>query len=216
MVNFAKLINNSPLPLFNVQAHNAKNIVYMPDIPEETQKGSDLIYDLVQVPEWQPIPYITGGLYDRCISNFLENGNKPALPDDDENYEWYKIPHPSNIVSIRLQKPGKKVEETYEYNSYGKEYRKITGVVRLDIYLYASATHEFLQAFSFGDRNNIIKPFKILNHKWGIINKINKYNYWKCEECGLEGKSKISEFKPPIIPNQMLTCEEIKIKDILL
>ena len=209
-------------------------------IPETFNENiGDLIHKLASLPNWMPLKYATNGIYDAVLENFIASKNEELT--ENEEYQWVRIQMPSNIHSVRLARPNKKVEvKTLITESY-RTTRALTNVVRLDVYFYRSAVYPDVQAFTFGDTKNLIKPIKKLNHAWkkslydqknkGYIALGNDYSrtiyndsirkmggreiIYACETCKLKGIASSTQEKA-IFPEKMMTCDEVMIKDILI
>ena len=201
--------------------------MYGPEGLEIKEEHDDLIYQIVKCPNWTPIAS-SSGIYERVLENFKTHKSDENLIDHEE-YQWVRVPSSSNIYSVFLVRPGKIPERASSNKMIGgrREYVSYwTNVVRLDLFFYYSATHENVQAFTFGDRQRIIKPLKILNHKWelppsginewnGAVPMITGQTHWKCSKCGMTATSKLNNGKA-ILPDQMLTCDEAVVQDILV
>jgi hypothetical protein len=183
------------------------------------QTHPDLIFAIIKNPVWTPIPYVVDGIYDRCVANFQEHKKDEVLIDNDK-YDWVRIPAASYIRTIYIAKPGKIVEQKYKYYRRSKTDVKCslvwTNVVRMDLFFYRSMTYKNIQGFTFGDRHNILKPLKILDHHWARTETAAAWdcNTWTCAVCGLAGKSHDSNMSA-LIPEELLTCDEKLVENIL-
>ncbi len=180
------------------------------------QLNEELVYGLIQCPKWYPINYVEGGFFDRCLKNFKEHAKESNLTDNDY-YDWVRIPTPSNIHTIWLARPGKTVERKlktiYTQDGYPKRLETWVNVVRLDLFFYKSMAQPGVQGFTFGDRTHVLKPLKVLNHKW--TKPGDWHDTWKCSKCGLTGRSH-EKAEAALIPDKLLTCDEVCVADILL
>ena len=187
------------------------NKVFVPDCPVD-QINNDLVFSLVQCPDFFPVKYQEGGLYDRCLFNFREHRKDLELIDNDI-YQWVRLPI-TNQKYVFLVKPGKEVMEKtwYEDPHLGARYRtRLINIVRLHLLYYKSAVDDNIQAFSFGDSKHMIKPLKVLKHKW----KRESFGKFRCKHCDIRG-IRIFGTNDLISPIELLTCEENTIKDIIL
>lgn len=206
-----------------------RDIDFPPLVINQTKK--DLIGLLMEAPSISPIEYVSDGVYDRVLNNFIEHAQELNIPDHDE-YDWNRIPVNDAFVNknIYLQKPNKKIRQ--KLKQYIDKKNKLRGrynwtnVVKLSLYFYRSGIDPKIVAYTFGDKygDRIIKPFKILKHDWcetkttmsNIKIHINStYINWECKTCGLSGYSN-STSKFAIIPSDPLTCDEVKIRNIIL
>jgi len=192
------------------------------------QVNTELVYGMIQCPKWYPINYTVGGFYDRCLENFRKHAREETLTDNDK-YDWVRIPTTSNIHTIWLAKPGKEVKKKPKMvqGRYGFIEKELwTNVVRMDLFLYRSMAEPGVQGFTFGDRQHILKPLKILHHKWirrtteawndfHAFQKTGSEVGWICDKCGLTGHSHMSN-KAALIPDRLLTCDEVCVADIIL
>jgi hypothetical protein len=178
------------------------------------EKDYNLIWTLNSVKiSWSVIPYVSDGIYDKVLNNIKENKNT-KLGD------WYRVNHFKSDKVVLLQKPGKRVYTTCKpviniklnnsdiVNSYH-------GVVKLSLYFYLNATDKNLQGFTFGDSNNVIKPFLVFDHKWRMKEFDKNYKIYVCEDCEMIGRHKYKNDENIIIPEEFYTCEEYKVKNIL-
>jgi hypothetical protein len=173
---------------------------YSPEIQQNF--SDDIIYDLSKVPNWITIPYIKNGLYDRLQENFRQYKNEPLLIDQDE-YQWFRRPNVHGInyhitSMVRLLKP----------NAYTET---------AELVIYDSAVDVFISAATWIANNKTVKPMKILKHVW---NKVGPGTF-KCETCGTLGRGKFytpnhMRVKSAICPDQLLTCEEKIVQDIVV
>lgn len=196
---------------------------------DQIEDHDDLIYTIVMCPTYEPIKYKPGGAYDRVLKNMQAHSDDELLEDNDK-YQWVRVPSPSNLHSVCLVRPDKvpqRRRKEYIADGKQKEWNYWTNVVRLDLFFYYSAAYENIQAFTFGDRQRIIKPLKILKHQWEIKHpKYNAFGHrsislfghqteWTCKKCGLSAASRIGNAKA-IFPSRMLTCDEAMVRDIIL
>lgn len=173
----------------------------------------DLIYDLSRIPNWLTVPYIKDGLYDRLQHNFKQYKNEDLLIDQEE-YQWFRRPATIqtnfHITSrVRLLKSTAPPNFLYKHN---KDYSET-----VDLVIYDSAVNAFISAVTWTTTTNIIKPMKILKHAWEHEEK----GIYKCETCGMMGQGKFftsnhMRVKSAICPNQLLTCEEKIVQDIVV
>jgi hypothetical protein len=200
------------------------------------QFKNDIIYTLSKAkPDSTIVEYVENGLYDRILENFKEHIKDLELPDN-EKYEWNQlVPAESRRFNstVNLCRPGKEAKrKKYIYkaspvfsDSYYPEKGDVVGyklinVVKIRKYIYRSATYPEILAYTFGDSkgNMMIKPFKIMEHDWQRIVKCIK-NYseylWICKKCSIQGSSHNSA-KRAIVPTDLLTCDEVVIRDIIL
>lgn len=191
------------------------------------QVGNDLIYTMVKCPSWYPINYTEGGIYDRCFENIKSNVGKTDCHDNDK-YDWIQIPTTRSIHTIFLAKPGKEVKKVeYEaktkYGTVTKWYW--TNIIKMNLFLYKSMAQKPMQGFTFGDRKNLLKPLKILDHKWirknagewedlEVSSRTNGIK-WFCKNCGMTARSQINN-PAALFPEKLLTCDEYSIADIIL
>jgi len=178
------------------------------------QDFPDLIYAIIKQPIWVPVPHISGGIYDRCMNNFKSHRQDPILTGNEE-YQWARIPASAYIRNVVLARPGKTVrlKTTQETDKQTIIHNfRWTNVVIINLLLYRSITHKNIQGFTFGDRTNILKPLKMLDHQW--TKEIWGSNVWKCDVCGIKGTSHHSN-ESAIIPDKFLTCDEAIIEGII-
>lgn len=96
----------------------------------------------------------------------------------------------------------------------------MVNIVKIKRYIYRSAVYPEIIAYTFGDcyGNKMLKPFKILDHEWERYFG-GKYSYdkasWKCKKCFMTGTSLIFD-KKSILPTDLLSCDEVMIKDLIL
>lgn len=195
---------------------------------EINQSKKDLIGLLMEAPSIVPIDYVPNGIYDRVLKNLTEHTKELIIPDNDQ-YDWNRI-QVNDIwfkKTICLQKPNKKIRQKLKFfrskdGQIKHQYRWIN-IVKLSLYFYRSGADPKIVAYTFGDRygDRLIKPFKILKHDWCKINKCNalfghpRYIDWECKDCGLRAYSHPNS-KFAIMPLHPLTCEEVKIRNIIL
>ena len=184
---------------------------------EWNQFNMELIYTLFHAPAWDPVPYEPDGLYDRCLRNIRENKTIESLSSHDE-YQWVRIAS-GQMQHVLLAKPNKVVERKEYINKRGRLSPYCTNVIKLEVFFYKSATIKGSFAITYGDKDNVIKPLKILSHNWQ--SKTNwqdimsiRSNDLVCSICKLEGQSLV-ESPFAILPVDMLTCDEVMIKDII-
>lgn len=183
----------------------------------------NIISHLLNCPTWSPVPYRKFGLYDHVAHNFKKMKSIEGLPNQ-EQYQWIRI-NEEVKNRVYLTQPNKKAKianytegHDADYRSH-KYYSKYENVARLDLFWYHSLT-EKVQAISFGDSKNVLKPFKILNHEWklhGVKSTTRGFpvNTYYCKNCEIMGISKVSMGITIIQPQKFLSCEECQIEDIL-
>ena len=84
------------------------------------------------------------------------------------------------------------------------------------LYLYSNYLDKNTQTFTFGDRNNVIKPFYELQHDWNLINLDRYFANFICKECEMHGSFDLRNDKKVIIPESFLNCQEFKVKELLI
>ena len=193
------------------------------------QKDLDLIWTLNSVEwSWTVVPYISGGIYDRIFEN-LKQYSKEKLTN------WYRLQYFKSPKVLLIQKPGKRVytkekavvdgghtKLSWDFDDNFKLIQKSSigyvnsycGVVKVQLYFYNNSV-ENAQGYTFGDSSQVIKPFTKLQHKWKDISYKSQYVEFKCMECELPGKLFYNN-NNFIIPDEFLTCEEYKMKSIIM
>lgn len=226
------MINDWDNPLLPIYP-KYREVKLPPSTINQTKK--DLIGLLMEAPSISPINYISDGIYDRVLTNFTEHAKELNIPDHDQ-YDWNRVPVNDLFLkkTIYLQKPNKEIRQKIKFfqTKDGRLKNKYNwiNVVKLSLYFYRSGTDPKIVAYTFGDRygDRLIKPFKILKHDWEKIKlrlPLNKFNIianlsssyidWECKICGLRGYSN-SESELAIIPSNALTCDEVKIRNIII
>lgn len=186
------------------------------DIEEYNKKSqieNELIYSIVRQIAFVPVKYIEGGIYDRLMENFTHNSKMELDPDGE--YDWINIPLPNKLL-IFLALPGEepKYVRLNQNERWAKPKYGYTNIKLINLYYYRSAINKNIQGVTFGDLNNIIKPIKILEHKWEQMS-VYSDNQWKCKKCGMVGYSNPKD--PSILlPSEYITCDEKIIRNIIL
>ena len=190
----------------------------------------DLIYTLHIIRnKTYIVKYEKDGLYDAILNNFKEHSSELELFEN-EKYDWNALlkSEIKDENTIYLCRPDKKpLRKRFEFNKpksdIFKHGYKLVNVVKLRRFVYRSSYYPEIIGYTYGEitGKRIINPIKILEHDWERCS-FGKYKYydsnilgWTCKKCSMKGYSYSSE-KKAIYPNDLLTCDEVMIKDILL
>jgi hypothetical protein len=116
---------------------------------------------------------------------------------------------------VQLIRPGKVLKEKRFKGGW-----TYINVVKMKRFIYRSATYPEIIAYTYGDfwGNRVIKPFIILTHDWEQDRSIRRYSntdyHWKCKKCKMSGKSPTGS-KKSICPDELYSCDDMMIKDII-
>jgi len=185
----------------------------------DQNESDDIIYDLSKMPNWIAIPYVKGGLYDRIQENISKHSDTPLLVDQDE-YQWFRRPSMSmgylpNLTSlVKLLKPGATLASVILSDD------KYKFILSIHLAYYDSAVNISTHAVTWVTPTSVLKPLKILKHRWEKIKWHSDVSRYKCTNCGMLGSGKFftsnsMRVKSAICPDRLLTCNQEIIREVI-
>lgn len=146
-------------------------------------------------------------LYNEIFNNFDMYGNTPIV-DLDSEHIWI---NKNNDVGISIPIVDADYNIKNKIITY-EDFEYIYGVK-----YFCNKTKSI--GYTFQYKSWVIKPFLIIEHEWEPVlqNEFhifkNKSFIYKCKQCGCEGLRKFQD--KYIINNEILTCDQIIIKNII-